>query len=74
VCGLKLGDFVHTLGDAHVYSNHMEQVNEQLSRTPKSLPKMRINSKVNDIFSFKYEDFELEHYDPYPAIKGLVAV
>jgi thymidylate synthase len=74
VCGLKLGDFVHTLGDAHVYSNHMEQVNEQLSRTPKSLPKMRINSKVNDIFSFRYEDFELENYDPYPAIKGLVAV
>jgi thymidylate synthase len=74
VCDLKLGDFVHTLGDAHIYSNHMEQVKEQLSRTPKSLPKMVINPIVKDIFGFKYEDFTLEDYDPYPAIKAAVAV
>ena len=74
VCGLKLGDFVHTLGDAHIYTNHMEQVKEQLSREPKSLPSMRINPNVNDIFSFNFEDFSLENYDPYPAIKGAVAV
>ncbi len=74
VCGLKLGDFVHTLGDAHIYSNHMEQVREQLSRAPKSLPQMRINPQVNDIFSFKFEDFTLENYDPHPAIQAKVAV
>jgi len=74
VCGLKLGDFVHTLGDAHIYSNHMQQVQEQLSRAPKSLPQMRINPNVNDIFSFKFEDFTLENYDPHPAIQGIVAV
>ena len=74
VCNLKLGDFVHTLGDAHIYSNHLEQVNEQLTRTPKSLPTMHINPAVNDIFSFKFEDFTLVDYDPYPAIKGAVAV
>ncbi|MEN9724493.1 MAG: hypothetical protein RLZZ98_2 [Pseudomonadota bacterium] len=74
VCGLKLGDFVHTLGDAHIYSNHFEQVNEQLTRQPRALPKMRINPDVNSIFDFKFEDFTLEDYDPYPAIKGTVAV
>ncbi len=74
VCGLKLGDFVHTLGDAHIYSNHMEQVYEQLSRAPKSLPQMRINPNVTDIFSFKFEDFTLENYDPHPAIQAKVAV
>ena len=74
VCNLKLGDFVHTLGDAHIYSNHMEQVQEQLTRTPRALPTMRINPDVKDIFGFKYEDFTLENYDPYPAIKALVAV
>jgi thymidylate synthase len=74
VCDLQLGDFVHTLGDAHIYANHMEQVNEQLSRAPKALPTMRINQNVNDIFEYKFEDFELEDYDPYPAIKGAVAV
>jgi thymidylate synthase len=74
VCGLKLGDFVHTLGDAHIYANHMDQVNEQLLRTPKSLPQMRINPNVADIFGFNFEDFTLENYDPYPAIKGQVAV
>ncbi len=74
VCGLKLGEFVHTLGDAHIYSNHFEQTREQLSRQPRSLPTMRINPKVQDIFSFKFEDFTLEHYDPHPAIKAAVAV
>jgi thymidylate synthase len=74
VCGLQLGDFVHTLGDAHIYSNHMEQVKEQLSRTPRALPTMRINPDVKDLFAFKFEDFSLENYDPYPAIKAPVAV
>jgi thymidylate synthase len=74
VCDLRLGDFVHTLGDAHIYSNHMEQVKEQLTRTPRILPSMSINPDVNDIFGFKFEDFTLENYDPYPAIKGQVAV
>ena len=70
VCGLEAGEFVHTLGDTHLYLNHFDQVDEQLSRTPRSLPKMRINPDVKSIFDFKYEDFELENYDPYPAIKA----
>ena len=74
VCGLKLSDFVHTSGDAHIYTNHMEQVQEQLTRDIRPLPKMQINPNVSDIFSFKFEDFSLENYDPHPAIKGLVAV
>jgi thymidylate synthase len=74
VCNLKLGDFVHTLGDAHIYSNHLEQVNEQLSRDLRPLPQMKINPNVTDIFSFQFEDFTLENYDPHPAIKGQVAV
>ena len=74
VCGLKPGDFVHTLGDAHLYSNHLEQTRLQLSREPKTLPLMRINSQVTDIFSFKFEDFTLEGYDPHPPIKAPVAV
>jgi len=74
VCDLKLGDFVHTLGDAHIYLNHMDQVKEQLERSPKPLPNMKINPLVKDIFNFKYDDFELVDYDPYPLIKAPVAV
>ncbi len=74
VCNFQLGDFVHTLGDAHIYSNHFEQTNLQLSRDPKKLPKMLINKKVKDIFEFKYDDFELIDYDYHPHIKGKVAV
>jgi len=74
VCGLKPGDFVHTFGDAHLYLNHMEQTQLQLSREPRALPTMRINPDVKDIFGFGYEDFTLEGYDPHPAIKAPVAV
>ena len=69
-CGLQAGEFVHTLGDTHLYLNHMEQVDEQLSRTPRKLPTMRINPDVKSIFDFRYEDFTLEGYDPHPAIKA----
>ncbi|MHB1676924.1 MAG: thymidylate synthase [Sulfuriferula sp.] len=74
VSGLKVGDFVHTLGDAHIYSNHMDQVALQLSRQPRALPTLNINPEVLDLFAFKFEDFELLNYDPYPAIKAPVAV
>jgi thymidylate synthase len=74
VCDLEVGDFVHTFGDAHIYSNHMEQVKLQLSRDFRELPTMKINPEVKDIFSFTYEDFELINYDPHPHIKGAVAV
>lgn len=74
VCGLQYGDFIHTLGDAHLYNNHIEQANLQLSREPKKLPVMHINPEVKDIFNFKYEDFTLTGYDPHPHIKGAVAV
>jgi thymidylate synthase len=74
VCGLKAGDFVHTFGDAHLYSNHMEQTALQLSREPRALPMMKINPEVKDIFAFKFEDFTLEGYDPHPAIKAPVAI
>ena len=74
VTGLKAGDFVHTLGDAHIYTNHFEQVREQLSREPRQLPVMRINPEVKSLFDFKYEDFTLENYNPHPHIKGVVAV
>lgn len=74
VTGLKAGDFVHTLGDAHIYSNHLEQVKLQLSREPRALPRMEINPEVKNIFDFQYEDFHLTGYDPHPHIKGDVAV
>ncbi len=74
VCNLELGDFVHTLGDAHIYSNHIEQANLQLSRDLRPLPKMTINKEVKSIFDFKIEDFILENYDPHPHIKAEVAV
>ncbi|MCM1376976.1 MAG: thymidylate synthase [Clostridium sp.] len=74
VCGLRPGEFVHTFGDVHIYLDHLEQVQEQLSREPRCLPRMKINPEVKDIFSFKYEDFTLEGYDPHPAIKGHVSV
>ena len=74
VCGLKAKDFVHTFGDAHIYSNHVEQAKLQLSRDPRPLPQMRINPEVKDIFDFQYEDFTLENYDPHPHIQAEVAV
>jgi len=74
VTGLQAGDFVHTFGDAHLYLNHLEQTNLQLSRTPRQLPGMRLNPDVDDLFAFSYDDFELQNYDPYPHIKAPVAV
>lgn len=74
VCGYAPGDFVHTFGDAHIYSNHMEQLELQLSREPRPLPKMHLNPEVKDLFEFKFEDFTLTDYDPHPHIKGAVAV
>ena len=74
VCNLEVGDFIHTFGDVHLYSNHMEQVKTQLSRTPSELPTMKLNKNVTDIFSFKYEDFELLNYNPQDHIKAPVAL
>ena len=74
VCELQAGDFVHTFGDVHIYQNHLEQVELQLSREPRPLPLMKINPEVKDLFAYRYEDFELLHYDPWPAIKAPVAV
>ncbi|HXV12400.1 MAG TPA: thymidylate synthase [Burkholderiales bacterium] len=74
VCGLKLGEFVHTFGDAHLYRNHLEQAREQLSREPRPLPIMRLNPSVKSLFNFRYEDFTLENYDPHPAIRAPIAV
>ncbi len=74
VTGLRAGDFVHTLGDAHIYTNHLEQVKEQLKREPRTLPRMVINPEVKSIFDFKYSDFQLTDYDPHPHIAGVVAV
>jgi len=74
VCGLQPGDFVHTFGDAHIYSNHLEQVNLQLSRVPKPYPTMKLNPAIKDLFQFTFDDFTLENYDPWPAIKAPVAI
>lgn len=74
VCDLEAGEFVHTLGDAHIYSNHFEQINLQLTREPRALPSMKVNPEIKNIFDFKYEDFTLENYNPHPHIKGKVAV
>ncbi len=74
VTGLQPGDFVHTLGDAHLYSNHLEQAREQLSRAPRALPTLRLNPAVRSLFDFRYEDIGIEGYDPHPHIKAAVAV
>ncbi len=74
VCNLQYGHFIHTLGDAHLYNNHLEQTKLQLSRDCRSLPQMKLNPEITDIFNFKFEDFSLENYDPHPHIKGAVAV
>ena len=74
VCGLQAGEFVHTLGDAHLYNNHFEQAHLQLTREPRALPTMRINPDVRDIFAFKFDDFELLNYDPHPHIQAQVSV
>lgn len=74
VCGYRPGDFVHTLGDAHLYANHLEQARLQLTRAPRALPTLRIDPQVRDLFAFRFEDFELLHYDPYPPIKAPIAV
>ena len=74
VCGLKPGEFIHTLGDTHLYLNHLDQAREQLAREPRPLPVMRLNAAVTDLFAFRYEDFELTGYDPHPVIKAPIAV
>ena len=74
VCGFQAGEFIHTLGDAHIYTNHMEQVELQLSRTPRPLPTLKLNPNITDLLAFRYEDIEILSYDPHPSIKGTVAV
>ena len=74
VCGYQVGEFIHTFGDAHIYINHIEQLELQLSRTPRSLPTMKINPEVKSIFDFTFDDFELLNYHPHPHIKGVVAI
>ena len=74
VCKLKVGDFIHTFGDAHIYTNHFDQVKLQLSRKPNKLPSLKINRNVKDIFDFKYDDFEILNYNPHPHIKGAVSI
>lgn len=73
-CNLQVGEFIHTLGDAHLYNNHLEQAQMQLARTPRPLPMLRVNPVVKDIFAFQYEDFQIEGYDPYPGIKAPIAI
>ena len=74
VCGLKSGDFVHTLGDAHLYLNHIDLAHEQLARSPRGIASMRLNPDVKDLFAFRFDDFTLENYDPHPSIKAPIAV
>ena len=74
VCDLEYGEFIHTFGDVHLYNDHIEQAKLQLTRAPRKLPKMKINPAVKDIFSFKFEDFELVDYDPHPHIKAAVSL
>jgi thymidylate synthase len=74
VCGLEVGDYVHTFGDVHIYNNHFEQVKLQLSREPRALPTMKLNPEIKDLFDFDFEDFTLENYNPYPGIKAPVAI
>ena len=74
VCGLEVGDYVHSFGDVHIYNNHFEQVKKQLAREPKALPTMNLNPEIKDLFDFKYEDFSLENYEPHPGIKAPVAI
>jgi thymidylate synthase len=74
VCGYQAGDFIHTFGDTHIYTNHQEQIATQLERTPKPLPQMKLNAEIKDLLEFSYDDFELIGYDPHPLIRGKVAV
>ena len=74
VCGYEAGNFIHSFGDVHIYSNHFEQINEQLTRLPKKLPVMQLNPEIKNIFDFTYDDFELLNYDPHPLIKGKVSI
>ena len=74
VCNLKVGDFIHTFGDAHIYTNHFDQVKLQVKREPKKLPELKINRNVESIFAFKFDDFEILNYDPHPHIKGAVSI
>lgn len=74
VCGYEVGEFIHVIGDAHIYLNHLEQVNSQLQREPKKLPTLKLNPKIKSLFDFHFEDINLENYEPHPPIKGKVAV
>ena len=74
VCGYQAGDFIHTFGDAHIYNNHVEQLNLQLSRKTRALPKLKINKKIKNILDFDFDDFDIINYDPHPHIKGKVAI